>query len=261
MMKLTLFTVFVVIFSLGLVFAQDAEILMITDQLSADVVYTDSLPMDVNGELMINLVSPVDGATFSTTGNFEVDFEFVVSSFDSRLDYVDRTTTSKHEVLVAPSGKIKCTVTITGDSDYEISRSLLPSGGSISVDKELSPGDYEWQVKCRDSLDREVSSETRDFAISLIQTNTNTNNGGNGGSSNNNDDESNGRRLPVKALPLEELSTQNLDSDNEKSSPGITGAIIGAIGKRSFYGIIGLLLFVAILGAYVYNKRKQEVKN
>lgn len=262
MKKFALLGVFALIFSLGLAFAQDAESLMITDQLSADVVYMDSLPMDSNGELMINLVSPVDGATFSTTGNFEVNFEFVVSSFDSRLDYAHRTTTSKQEVLLAPSGKIKCTLTITGDSDYEISRSLLPSGGSISVDKELGPGDYEWNVKCRDSLDREVSSETRDFAISLIQTNTNSNSGGNGGSSNNNDDESNGRRLQPISLPLEDLST-DVTSDEEESNgfSAITGAVIGAVGKRGFYGIIGLLLFVAILGAYVYNKRRQEVKN
>ena len=262
MNKLALFGVFAIVFSLGLVFAQDAEVLMIADDSSADIVYADALIMANNGELMINLVSPSDGTTFSTTGNFDVNFEYTVSSFDSRLDYADKTSASKHDVLLAPSGKIKCTVIITGDSDHEISRSLLPSGGSISVGKELGPGNYEWKVKCRDSTDREWSSETRDFEISLIPTNTETNSGGNGGSNNNNDEESNGRRLQPISLPLEDLST-DLTSDEEESSgfSAITGAVIGAVGKRGFYGIIGLLLFVAILGAYVYNKRKQEVKN
>lgn len=260
MKKLALLGVFAIIFSLGLVFAQDAEVLMVSDELSADIVYADPLSIDSNGELMINLVSPADGVTFSTTSNFDVNFEFTVSSFDSRLVYADRTTTSKNEVLVAPSGKIKCTVIISGDSDHEISRSLLPSGGSISVDKELGPENYEWKVKCRDSTDREWSSELRDFEISLIPTNTNSNSEGNGGSNNNNnDDESNGRRLQPISLPLEDLST-DLTSDEEESSgfSAITGAVIGAVGKRGFYGIIGLLLFVAILGAYVYNKRKEE---
>ena len=81
--------------------------------------------------------------------------------------------------------------------------------------------------------------------------------GGNGGNSNDDDDDDSGRRrLEPITLPLEELSTSSESDEDASGLSRITGAVIGAIGKKGLAGIIILAVVLGVAGLVIYNRRK-----
>lgn len=265
-----MFAGLMILLSLGFALAQESKELVISEESKELVLAQDTLVSTIDAQtqpyslpLSISLNSPSDGSSFETSTVFNVNFLFnaitldrvVVSpSVDSVL--MDSKDAVRDVSFPQNLGKTKCFVKISGDSDFEV-LAQISSDGLGSASKELSPGSYDWMVKCVNSYSGESFSESRDFVINEIVVNNNNQNG-NGGGSSNNDDESNGRRLQPISLPLEELSTENQSSDDEDGGfiSSITGAVIGAVGKRGATGLIVLVVVLAVVGIVVYNRRK-----
>lgn len=208
----------------------------IPENVIADVYVPEPVIVNV---LAVDLTSPSNDQVFELGDNVYMDF------------------------LVSPmSSDIKCQVNVYGDADYYVETMLRGSGYGRAYSK-FQEGSYEWYVVCTNSQ-ASYKSETRSFKVEApvepqitSNTNTNTNTGNSGGSSN--DDDSNGRRLQPISLPLQELSNTaegSEGSEDQEGSAGITGAVIGALGKKTLTGIIILAIVLAVAGLVIYNRRK-----
>jgi hypothetical protein len=238
--------VFLTILALGMVIAQSEDATQSDASSSARVDAIQPVVDDMN----INLVSPANGFVyqFPTTADINalnIDFEFSV----------DPVTPANVEA--------DCKVNIEGTSDFIVDADVMDTGrGFLSL--QFGSGTYTWRVEC---VKGEFSflSDTYSFEIRAPEVsnpgnnNPTSNNNNNGNSKRNSDDDSNGRRLQPVSLPLQELSNTAEGSEDQESSAGITGAVIGALGKKTLTGIIILAVVLGAAGLVIYNRRKLGV--
>ncbi len=237
--RLFFLPILIIALSLTFVYAADSQ-MIVADGVSELVAVSDIQKQEPVKDMTISLISPVNEKVFELVadgGSIDIGFGFTVEPMDPQTN---------------------CVLNVWGTNDYALKTEITDSGKGIAF-AEFKEGEYKWNVECIRQGVLFKSQDVYYFKIKSVEVpnnqnpNTNTNTG-NGGGSSNNDDESNGRRFEPISLPLEKLSTES--SEDSDSSPGITGAFIGALGNKSVWGIIGLFVLLALIGAFVYNRRK-----
>ncbi len=211
--------------------------------------------------VQFDLISPDNNEVFQMTSNIDIDFSFVATPYD----FEDETT-------YISSCKISIRNADSALPTIELDTSFNQATGAGNIQYLFNEaGQYFWRVSCLSSDGADWNSNELSFSIiraapiapveneqpsNSSNNPTNTNNNNNGGSNN---DDSNGRRLQPISLPLQELSNTAEDSEDQESSPGITGAVIGALKGKTLAGIIILVVVVGIAGLVIYNRRKLGV--
>lgn len=180
----------------------------------------------------IQLLTPADNLEIQTTfTEAQVDFTFFVN-----------------KSLFNPKDMPSCLIRVKDDgSIFELNSTFNESTWQGRGSSIFSLGDYNWRVVCKDSL-KTIQSARNSFNIrQLVPIEEEEEE----------EEEEEGRRRRVITLPLNNLSLNTTESENDSSNNPIsfiTGAVIGLVGKKGTF-IIGLLLVIVGLAALVvYNR-------
>lgn len=214
---------------------------------------TNEEPKEPVEDMAIFLTTPANGKvyTFPITSDVNamaINFGFTV------------------EPLTPSTVEADCKVIVSGTSEFVLDAQLVDMGAGSAL-TQLVPGSYSWSVECMKDGVLFTSEDAYSFQIvgtvePQIPNNnnpTNTNNNNNGGPNNRDNDDDSGRRLNPISLPLQELSNTAESSEDQESSPGITGAVIGALKGKTLVGIIILAVVLGVAGLVIYNRRKLGV--
>ncbi len=252
-----------------------------SDQQIADVF----IPKPVESSVTISLVSPVDGDSFltasdSATISFLFDFKsdfakeviptISVNANDVLLTTLDVASVVPADVLLADDS-LKCSIVVrTNDLDAKKIETILDYVSLTGkASSSLLIGDYKWFVSCTNdygnwnSAEAIFSIEAEPVIIIIPPTNT-----GNTGTTTtpslSSNEEGSGRRNPSNSpvIPLSNSAgsnpnTNTLESDaSSDQSAGITGAVIGALGKKGALSMGVFITLVGVIALAVYNRTK-----
>ncbi|MGV8142600.1 MAG: hypothetical protein ACP5NS_03105 [Candidatus Pacearchaeota archaeon] len=151
------------------------------------------------------------------------------------------------------------------EATTDLASSVGKAEGSFAV------GDYKWFISCQNDLGKWNSAE-RVFSVTApVVVIPPTNSGSTEeetptvSSSSNDDDEGSSRRfntLPLNALSnptanANNLQTTDSSTDSQENQPaGITGAVIGALGRTGALGIGIFIALVGVIALVVYNRER-----
>ncbi len=205
---------------------------------------------------IVELVSPNDNQVFETSDSVAVvDFTFSVRFAE-----------------IPNKADLQCLVSaVLDDSNVqEIDASLDFDSDSGRSQGVFAVGDYQWQVLCSDGI-KSWSTDKRVFSVvstPIIPSSTGepANNPATttqGGSSSSSNDEGSGRRVPLANSPLNPLSNPTSDSgldtlvnSDDNQPAGITGAVIGALGRKGALGMGIFITLVGVIALAVYNRER-----
>ncbi len=223
--------------------------------------------------ITISLNSPASGAVFEATdGAYLMQFSFDAKSDLSFTQIIDingdvLSDISANDIDLSQSSALKCVVEFRSSDNtiYTLDAVLDSATNQGKAKSSFLIGDYKWKVSCTDG---NIKSSTEERLFSIIPTVVIPPTGGSGNaetttSSSSSNEEGSGRRrvaptlVPLSNLAGSNLNTNNLENDASSNQPaGITGAVIGALGKKGALGMGIFITLVGVIALAVYNRTR-----